>query len=94
MPLVIIHTNKGAYTPDQLRLIGDAIYSTMRAVYNAPDEDRYQIITQHEPYEMRCSDTNLGYQRSERLIFLQIVQQGRDAEMKQAFYIHQGHAGA
>ena len=86
MPLVVIHTVRAAYTPEQLRSIGDNIYQTMRRTFNAPDEDRYQIITQHEPYELMCSDTGLGFKRSDKLICLQIVQQGRDSETKQAFY--------
>lgn len=47
---------------------------------------RYQIITQHEPYEMICEDTNLNFQRTNKLVFIQIFQQGRDAELKQAVY--------
>lgn len=46
----------------------------------------YQIITQHEPYEMICEDTNLGFTRTDKLVFIQIFQQGRTAEQKQAIY--------
>ena len=46
----------------------------------------YQIITQHEPYEIICEDTNLGFQRTNKLVFIQIFQQGRNAELKQAIY--------
>lgn len=35
---------------------------------------------------MICEDTGLGYERSERLIFIQVFQQGRSAEQKQALY--------
>lgn len=45
---------------------------------------RYQIITQHEPYEMICEDTGLGYERTEKLVFIQIFQQGRSREVKEA----------
>ncbi|WWD01402.1 hypothetical protein V866_008346 [Kwoniella sp. B9012] len=86
MPLAHIHTIKTAYTPDELRLIADTIYQTMRTYFTAPDEDRYQMISQHEPYELICSDTNLGFTRSERLIFLQVVQQGRSAAVKESYY--------
>lgn len=86
MPLVVIHAIEEAYTPDQLQAIGNVIYTTMREHYHAPNEDRYQIITQHKPYEMMCSDTGLGFNRSNKLLFLQIVQQGRSGATKQQFY--------
>ena len=86
MPLVVIHLIRDAYTPDQIKAIGDAIYETMRVTFSTPLEDRYQIVTQHERYEMMCSDTNLGYTRTDKFVFLQIVQQGRTDAMKQGFY--------
>lgn len=45
-----------------------------------------QIITQHEPYELICEDTNLGFTRSNRLTIIQIFQQGRNTQKKQATY--------
>jgi hypothetical protein len=47
-------------------------------------DKRYQIITQHEPYEMICEDTGLGFERTEKLVFIQIFQQGRSREVKEA----------
>jgi phenylpyruvate tautomerase PptA (4-oxalocrotonate tautomerase family) len=35
---------------------------------------------------MICEDTNLGLRRTNKLVFIQIFQQGRDAETKQALY--------
>ncbi|KAG9761355.1 hypothetical protein KCU73_g2420, partial [Aureobasidium melanogenum] len=45
-----------------------------------------KVITQHEPYELIFEDTNLGIQRTEKLILIQIFQQGRNADQKQAIY--------
>lgn len=45
-----------------------------------------KIITQHEPYELICEDTGLGIKRSEKLVAVQVLQQGRNAGQKQAFY--------
>jgi hypothetical protein len=47
---------------------------------------RYQIITQHEPYEIICEDTNLNFPRTNKLVLIQIFQQGRNVELKQAVY--------
>lgn len=61
-------------------------YSSKKPVLTHPSSPRYQIITQHEPYEIICEDTNLGFERTDKLVFIQIFQQGRDVEMKQAVY--------
>lgn len=44
------------------------------------------MITQHEPYELIFEDTNLDIPRTDKLILIQIFQQGRNAEQKQAVY--------
>lgn len=52
MPLVTIHMIRGARTPDQIRKLADVTQKTLEAHFAAPARDRYQLITQHEPYEM------------------------------------------
>jgi phenylpyruvate tautomerase PptA (4-oxalocrotonate tautomerase family) len=87
MPLVHIHITKGAYSRQEVGALADKIQLVMESHFCAPPRDRYQIITQHEPNEIICQDTHLpSLPRSERLIFLQIFQQGRSAKTKQATY--------
>ncbi|KKY22716.1 putative 4-oxalocrotonate tautomerase [Phaeomoniella chlamydospora] len=87
MPLVKIDLIRNAYTPTEIRHIADTVQNVMLACFNAPPRDRYQIITQHEPYEMICEDTGLqGLPRGEKLIFIQIFQQGRTREIKEKTY--------
>ncbi|GAB1193952.1 hypothetical protein APSETT444_003189 [Aspergillus pseudonomiae] len=86
MPLVRIDLIKGVRSPDELRQLADVIQEVMRKYFNAPYRDRYQIITQHEPYELICEDTNLGMKRSNKLVIIQILQQGRGAAQKQVVY--------
>ncbi|KUJ23068.1 Tautomerase/MIF [Mollisia scopiformis] len=86
MPLVKIDIIKGIRTPQEIKKLADVIQQVMLEKFNAPPRDRYQIITQHEPYEIICEDTNLNFQRTDKLVFIQIFQQGRDAETKQAVY--------
>jgi len=45
-----------------------------------------QIITQHEPNELICEDTGLGIKRTDKLVTIQIFQQGRNTDQKQALY--------
>jgi phenylpyruvate tautomerase PptA (4-oxalocrotonate tautomerase family) len=102
MPLVKIDMIKGVRSPEEIKKLADVVQEIMLAKFNAPPRDRcasfpfappsladtlsYQIITQHEPYELICEDTNLGFTRTDKLVFIQIFQQGRNAELKQAIY--------
>ncbi|KAB8659303.1 hypothetical protein FH972_026192 [Carpinus fangiana] len=86
MPLVKIDMIKGVRSPEDIKKLADIVQEVMLDKFNAPSRDRYQIITQHEPYEMICEDTNLGFERTDKLVFIQIFQQGRDVQKKQAVY--------
>ncbi|OJK02310.1 hypothetical protein ASPACDRAFT_115068 [Aspergillus aculeatus ATCC 16872] len=86
MPLVRIDVVKGTRTPDQLQRLANAIQEVMLKHFAAPERDRYQIITQHEEYELICEDTNLGYKRGRGIVIIQIIQQGRNREQKQAAF--------
>jgi len=85
MPLVKLDVIKGR-SPQEIKKLADVVQDVLESHFNAPAHDRYQIITQHEPYEMICEDTGLGYKRTEKLVFVHIFQQGRTAEVKQKFY--------
>jgi phenylpyruvate tautomerase PptA (4-oxalocrotonate tautomerase family) len=88
MPLVHIHVLRSAKrSPPQLRLLADTIQEVMRSHFHAPPRDRYQIITQHDEGELICEDSQLpDLPRSNNLVILQIFQQGRDKETKEATY--------
>ena len=60
MPLVKIDLIKEARKPDEIRKVANVVQMVLEKDFNAPKHDRYQIITQHEPYEMICEDTGLG----------------------------------
>ncbi|PQE33725.1 4-oxalocrotonate tautomerase protein [Rutstroemia sp. NJR-2017a WRK4] len=89
MPLVKIDIIRNVRTPEEIKKLADVVQEVMLGKFNAPAKDRrvdkrYQIITQHEPYEMICEDTGLGFERTEKLVFIQIFQQGRSKEVKEA----------
>ncbi|KAE8154261.1 Tautomerase/MIF superfamily, partial [Aspergillus avenaceus] len=86
MPLVKIDLIRGARSRDEVKCLADVVQEAMRRYFNAPDRDRYQIITQHEDYELICEDTNLGFTWSGKLVIIQIFQQGRSQEQKVAAY--------
>ena len=93
MPLVRIDLQKGR-TPEELRRLADTIQDVMLEVFAAPPRDRYQIITEHDKGHIIAEDTGLGlvrsdglgFQRTDGIVIIQIFQQGRSTEQKQAAY--------
>ena len=85
MPLVRIDVQEGR-TPDELRKLADTIQDVMLDVFAAPPRDRYQIITEHARGHIIAEDTGLGLQRTDRIVIIQIFQQGRSNRQKQAMY--------
>ena len=86
MPLVRIDVQEGR-TPEQLRRLADVVQEVMLEVFEAPDRDRYQIITVHPVGHIIAEDTNLGLERTDELVILQIFQQGRTDDHKRAAYV-------
>ena len=85
MPLVRIDVQLGR-TPEELRRLADVVQEVMLEVFEAPDRDRYQIITVHPVGHIIAEDTNLGLERTDELVVLQIFQQGRTDDHKRAAY--------
>jgi phenylpyruvate tautomerase PptA (4-oxalocrotonate tautomerase family) len=86
VPLVRIDVVEGRRSPEELRLLADTVQEVVLDVFAAPPGDRYQVITEHRPGHLICEDTGLGIERSEDLVVLQVVQQGRSEEQKRALY--------
>lgn len=86
MPLVRIDVIENRRTPVQLRELADTVQDVMLATFAAPDRDRYQVITEHKPGQIIAEDTGLGFTRTDDLVIVQIVQQGRDEEQKKTMY--------
>jgi phenylpyruvate tautomerase PptA (4-oxalocrotonate tautomerase family) len=85
MPLVRIDVQTGR-TPAELRRLADVVQDVMLEVFAAPPRDRYQIITEHPVGHIIAEDTGLGLERSDGVTVIQIFQQGRSVEQKQAAY--------
>jgi phenylpyruvate tautomerase PptA (4-oxalocrotonate tautomerase family) len=85
MPLVRIDVQEGR-TPEELRKLADTIQGVMLDVFAAPPGDRYQIITEHPKGHIIAEDTGLGLERTDRIVIIQIFQQGRSNEQKVAMY--------
>ncbi len=59
----------------------------MATVLNVPANDRFQVITEHDPDGLVYDPGYLGIKRSDDVIFIEIVlSQGRTLDQKKAFY--------
>jgi phenylpyruvate tautomerase PptA (4-oxalocrotonate tautomerase family) len=80
MPLVNISILKGK-SPEYIKAVADAVNSAVIKTMEFPEDDRYQIISEHDPH---C----LEYQgrTGDRVMMHLIMRSGRSAEAKKAFY--------
>lgn len=86
MPLVRAELPHGK-TSEFKRTVGDVIYEAMRATLNVPENDRFQIFTEHAPENLFIDPTYLGINRSSDALILQItLNEGRTTDMKRAFF--------
>ncbi len=85
MPLVRIDLQQGR-SAAQVRLIADVVQEVMLDVFAAPPGDRYQIVTEHPVGHIIAGDSGIGIERSERLVIIEVVHQGRTKEQKTRAY--------
>jgi 4-oxalocrotonate tautomerase len=94
MPLVRIDLRKGkdaTYREEISRIVHEALVSV-----GVPKDDRFQLISEHEPPNLVFDQTYLGIRRTEDLVMIQITwNEGRTLEQKKALYkaIADGLAG-
>ncbi|EUJ22895.1 hypothetical protein PGRAN_10888 [Listeria grandensis FSL F6-0971] len=85
MPLLRFDLIKGR-KPEEIKKLVDTAHEAMVEAFEVPSSDRYQIVHQHEPYEMIIQDTGLGFTRTKSFVLLSIVSKKRTSEQKQRLY--------
>ncbi len=86
MPLVRIDLMRGK-SAEYRKTLGEIVYKAMAEVFNVPNDDKFQVITEHAPEELNISASYLGYHHSDDIILIQItLNSGRSIEFKKAFY--------
>ena len=86
MPLVRIDVVEHRRNAEELRELANVVQGVMVDVFGAPENDRYQIISQHFAGEIILDDSGLGFTRSEDIVVIEVTHQGRDDSQKQAMY--------
>jgi phenylpyruvate tautomerase PptA (4-oxalocrotonate tautomerase family) len=86
MPLVRIDLPAGKPAPYRATL-GEVVYQAMRATLDVPEDDRFQVITEHPAGGLVVDPAYLGIQRTRECVVIQVtLSEGRTLEVKQAFY--------
>jgi phenylpyruvate tautomerase PptA (4-oxalocrotonate tautomerase family) len=73
-------------TDAELRALLDAAHDAMLEAFSVPPGDRYQLVHQHPRNEMVVLDTDLGIERTDNVVFLQMTSRRRTQEQKEDFY--------
>ena len=86
MPFVRIDLIEGK-SAEYRKSIGEVIYDAMRSTIDVPENDRFQVITEHKPENFIFDPTYLGVSRTKDCVYIQItLNAGRAVEKKRAFY--------
>ena len=86
MPLVRINLVKGKPAAYR-KQIGEIVYNAMREAINVPENDKFQIITEHAADEINTADSYLGNSYTQDIMLIQItLNAGRTVEMKKALF--------
>ena len=85
MPLIHIDVVRGR-DEQALRILLDTVHDAMVAAFKVPETDRYQVLNQHERYEIVALDTDLGYRRTEDVVIIRLISRARSATAKADLY--------
>jgi phenylpyruvate tautomerase PptA (4-oxalocrotonate tautomerase family) len=86
MPLVHISYINGKSTRFG-KQVGDIVYQAMRTTIQIPEQDHFQVITEHDPIDLVYDPTYLNIKRTDGFLIIQItLNEGRSVEAKKALY--------
>jgi len=86
MPLVRIDLRKGR-PAEERRAIADAVHAALVDAIGIPEQDRFQIVTEHDEGGLIFDPSYLGISRSDKVVFIQIaISVGRPVEKRTAIF--------
>jgi 4-oxalocrotonate tautomerase len=86
MPLVRIALHKGT-KPEFRRAVSDSIHRAMVESIKIPEQDRFQIITEHDEAGLVYDPSYLGISRSDGVILIQITMSaGRTLDVRKTLF--------
>ncbi|HWE25054.1 MAG TPA: tautomerase family protein [Myxococcales bacterium] len=86
MPFVRIALRKGT-KPEFRRAVSDSIHRAMVETIKIPEQDKFQVITEHDADGLIYDPSYLGIARSDGVLFIQItLSSGRTLEVRKALF--------
>ena len=86
MPLVRVALRKGTQ-PEFRRAVSDSIHRAMVETIKIPEQDKFQVITEHDADSLMYDPAYLGISRSDGVVFVQItLSAGRTLEVRKALF--------
>src|SRR5512140_3767636 len=86
MPLVRIALRKGT-TPEFRRKLSDSVHRAMVETIKIPEQDRFQMVTEHDAESLIYDPAYLGISRTDGVVFIQItLSAGRTLEVRKALF--------
>ncbi|WP_323816631.1 tautomerase family protein [Cellvibrio sp. NN19] len=86
MPYVRISLIKGK-SPEYIKKLSDGIHQSLVEFFEVPLDDRFQVVHQHEPYELIYDKHYMGGPRSENYVLICVTAgRVRSTKVKQEFY--------
>lgn len=85
MPLVRFDILEGR-TDAQIQALLDAAHRAVVEAFEVPEDDRYQIVSEHKPGRLVALDTGLGITRTSNVTIVSVVSRPRSDEARQHFY--------
>lgn len=85
MPLVRISFREGK-TASYRRAVADGVHAALLEAASVPEQDRFQVLTDHAPADLIYDPTYLGINRSDDIVIIQITLNQRTQQVKLALY--------
>jgi 4-oxalocrotonate tautomerase len=86
MPLVRIALRKGT-KPEFRRAVSDSVHRAMVETIGIPEQDKFQIITEHDEDGLIYDRSYLGISRGDGAVLIQItLSTGRTVEVRKALF--------
>jgi phenylpyruvate tautomerase PptA (4-oxalocrotonate tautomerase family) len=70
----------------ELATLLDVAHQSMLDAFHVPLRDRYQIVHEHKKRRVRIEDTGLGFERTDKVVLIQVTTRPRTTEEKTDFY--------
>lgn len=86
MPFVNISLLEGK-SPEYIKSIADGVQEALIYAFKIPDNDRFQVITEHKKHLFIIDKTYMDIHRSDDVVIIYItLKEGRTREMKKNLY--------